>query len=1006
MAMNLDLPIDLDAYNDLVRTEAANSKAENERAASAMLAELNTRVTTHWLHPRSGDEETAVKSAREVISGTRSILQEFTAGRRFEIVAVAILNHIIRPHTDRWTGWSARGAFQDDDRRRKFRAELGDLQDALKRAVLLLEAVREGRKLRPDDLFMGGVRIWDGRPSIRSRRALERVTAGIKEVVGLSIPDRLFESEEKEIVDRRGKNESELNNAVGLALSGGGIRSATFALGVAQVLARRGVLARTDYLSTVSGGGYLGSFLSCCLNESPQSGGAPGDHAETVRVHEQLLGGKTGTDTTAVRFLRNRSKYLLEGGPLPAILTLALGIVTNLVALLPSIVLLAFAAYVVRQHTGFWSQAGEWTLPSPGALVEFLAANPLASAGTVIGAVLVLMLLGKVSAGWAWRVRYTLTLLAPATVTAAGLLIIISDSPVRPATPAVAVFYWLLGSALVAQLLFRPIWSLSTRGADPETPGRQFRDRVEAATLYLTAAAGAGAVVAAVPLLWDGYAALSASIDLSWPTAGIALAATLVSAVIAKWLLSDEALETLIGAALTAAPLLFFLLLFLAASISFSSATPAAVVALVVVAPPFLWYFMDLNALSLHGFYRRQLAKCYLIRQAAGSEMKEVGKLRLSALGSRAPYHLVNATVNLPGSGNKGLRGRKGDFFLFSKRHCGSPTTGYVRTETLEDLDPALDLGSAMAISGAAFSSNMAVLELDHLRFFLTLLNVRLGYWIPNAENLGWIVETARKLFRGHRCTPGPGFLRHEMFGTMDESHSFLNLSDGGHIENLGVYELLRRKCKFVIAVDGECDETRVFDAVVKLTRYARIDLGAEVTVDLRELTVDDNGLSRSHAALGKITYADQSIGWLLYLKPSLTGNEPLDLLDYRREQPAFPHESTLDQLYSEKQFEAYRALGEHTANELFRSDILRPKGRDFEAHSSRGNTDINKWYEALAMNMLPDNDEVFKADPTNLTDLRVNIAISRSDKADLEEINRVTTEFCEKLISLAGCEQ
>jgi hypothetical protein len=48
---------------------------------------------------------------------------------------------------------------------------------------------------------------------------------------------------------------------LGLALSGGGIRSATINLGILQGLARRGLLPRFDYLSTVSGGGYIGSCI-------------------------------------------------------------------------------------------------------------------------------------------------------------------------------------------------------------------------------------------------------------------------------------------------------------------------------------------------------------------------------------------------------------------------------------------------------------------------------------------------------------------------------------------------------------------------------------------------------------------------------------------------------------------------------------------------------------------------------------------------------------------------
>src|SRR5215831_9522165 len=57
-----------------------------------------------------------------------------------------------------------------------------------------------------------------------------------------------------------------------LCLSGGGIRSASFALGVLQALARLGLLFRFDYLSTVSGGGYIGSWLSAWRRHTGDDG--------------------------------------------------------------------------------------------------------------------------------------------------------------------------------------------------------------------------------------------------------------------------------------------------------------------------------------------------------------------------------------------------------------------------------------------------------------------------------------------------------------------------------------------------------------------------------------------------------------------------------------------------------------------------------------------------------------------------------------------------------------
>ena len=57
----------------------------------------------------------------------------------------------------------------------------------------------------------------------------------------------------------------------------------------------------------------------------------------------------------------------------------------------------------------------------------------------------------------------------------------------------------------------------------------------------------------------------------------------------------------------------------------------------------------------------------------------------------------------------------------------------------------------------------------------------------------------------------------------------------------------------------------------------------------------------------------------MLFIKPTLTGDEPLDVLEYRQQHRAFPQESTVDQFFDEAQWESYRALGEHIGAQLFR---------------------------------------------------------------------------------------
>ncbi len=294
--------------------------------------------------------------------------------------------------------------------------------------------------------------------------------------------------------------------------------------------------------------------------------------------------------------------------------------------------------------------------------------------------------------------------------------------------------------------------------------------------------------------------------------------------------------------------------------------------------------------------------------------------LRLSGLaseGTAAPYHLLNVALNLQGSDDPGLRGRNADFFVFGKRFCGGPRTGYCKTEDLERADRHLDLGTAMAISAAAAAPNMGAISTRSVGFVLALLNVRLGYWLPNPR---WLRSQSawRRLIA--RTGVGPRHLIQEALGRVDDRGAFVNLSDGGHLENLGVYELLRRRCRLIVAVDAEADRGHGFGGLVNLIRVARIDLGVEIKIALDPLRRDAAGRSAAHWALGRIHYGrpeEGATGYLLYLKASVTGDEDDDVLDYQARNPDFPHESTAEQFFSEVRFEAYRALGYHAADGL-----------------------------------------------------------------------------------------
>jgi hypothetical protein len=177
----------------------------------------------------------------------------------------------------------------------------------------------------------------------------------------------------------------------------------------------------------------------------------------------------------------------------------------------------------------------------------------------------------------------------------------------------------------------------------------------------------------------------------------------------------------------------------------------------------------------------------------------------------------------------------------------------------------------------------------------------------------------------------------------MSEKAKWLNLSDGGHIENLAVYELLRRRCKFIVCVDGESDPAFTFHGLMTLTRHAQIDFGVRIDAKLDDIRSDlKTGYSKCHFHLCRIHYPE-GVGLLLYIKLSVTGNESELIRRYRINNPDFPHQTTLDQFFDQEQFEAYRQLGVHAAEGLFLSALM----------SGVQPTSIREWFRQLAKNLL-----------------------------------------------------
>lgn len=701
---------------------------------------------------------------------------------------------------------------------------------------------------------------------------------------------------------------------VGLALSGGGIRSASLSLGVLQALAAKGALAHVDYLSTVSGGGLIGSSLSTLLN-------SPAASPENARFPLGFEAGKS--EKPAVRYLRNHSRYLAPGGLLDRIRLPAVvlrGIVDNFVLLLPLLLIAVQLTEIVYALVYGWAEG-------------IVRAIPPAAAGLFVLVVLIQPVLYRIFPGgftWKRRDRYEHFLSASLLLALVVLFLIpaflLIDRAIDLRWEDVARsplwrsgWLW-VGMGLVV-LLFAVAGKASQAAA--KLTGKLL--------LFAIGLTGQGLVFALYllltlyqvdsPLLDPG---LRQDLESERVTAGLARAfaekdielavgepiEARERAGVRSWVIMNDGERYTVSASRDERLRLVSLLLWDGLGDWFFTG-------LGVLALLYGVFLANQNITSPHGFFRDRLSRAFVFSVDGEGQTHPQDALRLSELnqrGTAAPYHLINTTLNLQGADHLDLGGRKADFFIFSRHHVGGPTTGYCATEAMERYDRHLNLATAMAISGAGLSPNMGTMTVKSLVFLISLLNLRLDYWLPHPAR----VRDPSPLRRLRlRASVGPLYLLRESLGMLDARGAYVNVSDGGHLENLAVYELLRRRCKWIVAVDAGEDPKMTFDSLVQLIRYARIDLGIEIQIDLQSLRPGPEGWSAAHWTLGRIDYGGGEAGYLIYLKSSMTGDEPEAVGEYKSQSPQFPQESSANQFFTESQLEAYRALGEHIAGTM-----------------------------------------------------------------------------------------
>lgn len=361
-----------------------------------------------------------------------------------------------------------------------------------------------------------------------------------------------------------------------------------------------------------------------------------------------------------------------------------------------------------------------------------------------------------------------------------------------------------------------------------------------------------------------------------------------------------------------------------------------------------MWSLMGVNTFSLHSMYCSRLVRAYLGASADQGE-DDAGRRRSrmphwftgfdradnlplfvpEKTGTAKLFPVFGAALNLVKAAGKRLewQQRKAASFTFTPRCWGSTALGFQATKAYDpnhtsvQSEAAVSLGRAMAISGAAASPNMGYHTSTLVAVVMFFFNVRLGWWTSNPAPVFNLHGTDRGAFGRLRL------LTAEAFGRTTDDSRYVYLSDGGHFENLGLYEMIRRRCRRIVVVDAAHDPDYAYEDLANCIRKVRIDLGISIHFDLGLPTPASCRGNRSPFAVGRIGYLEADgepakDGVIVYLKPVLCGDEPADVIDYaassRRGTSLFPQQPTSDQFFDEAQFESYRILGLLAAQKAF----------------------------------------------------------------------------------------
>jgi hypothetical protein len=794
-----------------------------------------------------------------------------------------------------------------------------------------------------------------------------------------------------------------------LCISGGGIRSATFALGVLQGLADQGILSEFDYLSTVSGGGYIGGWLTSWQQRAggldkilpnlrtgaPLPGANQLDPIGYLRNYGNYLSPKLGflsadTWTLAARVILNMALNWLVLIPLLLFalmaprLVLAVGLlkdlhpaaapdsfgipllmasgfflataIFNTMRYLPSLggenhterdflkyclapVILSSLAFLTydawfdpsmpgKNSPQYWEMLA-WIIASCAAgwvaYVVFCVRGLKARFRLLIGPLsLAILLTGVTTASGTWLLvnkiylntnwpQYTTVgpcLLLLSFMAAGGLFVGLTSRALADEDRE-----WLArGSAWM--LLFVVCWT-TICGLVLIVPSWFF----SIGTWAQSSIAAAGGLAGWICSIAGFKSQSSNNESKARPTPKIPateLTAKLAAPVFVAALLAGLAILTnWLLAALGAAPEEWY------QHEPFVTHTRAEVV--VITALAFLaigWVaarYININKFSLHGLYRNRLIRAYL---GASNDRSKVNRfigftdsdnIRMAELNAKLkPFHVVNITLNLVAGKRLAWQQRKAESFTVTALHAGNYNLGY-RPSMKYGGRKGISLGTAITISGAAASPNMGYHSSGVIGFIMTLFNARLGAWLGNPGPAG------AKTWREEGPSSAVASLVKEAFGLTNDTSSYVYLSDGGHFENLGLYEMVMRRCRRIVVLDSGCDPNFIYEDLGNALRKIRIDMG--VPIDFDPALLKPLRDRQKRVAVATIRYSaingNDADGVLVYIKPMMIGNEPPDVSTYSASHIDFPHQSTGNQWYNESQTESYRMLGLHTIHDV-----------------------------------------------------------------------------------------